>query len=80
MDLGLDEIAGRFELSESAVRSRLHRARARLRSILEESPVAREVVGGDARPRAERDAERAADAPTVARLRRPSVMPAARAA
>jgi RNA polymerase sigma-70 factor (ECF subfamily) len=34
MDLGLQEIADRFELSESAVRSRLHRARSRLRTIL----------------------------------------------
>ena len=32
---GLEEIAGQFDLSESAVRSRLHRARTRLRAILE---------------------------------------------
>jgi RNA polymerase sigma-70 factor (ECF subfamily) len=38
LDLGLHEIARRFELSESAVRSRLHRARGRLRSILERAP------------------------------------------
>jgi RNA polymerase sigma-70 factor (ECF subfamily) len=43
MDLGLEEIAGRFDLSESAVRSRLHRARTRLRSILEGTPVADEA-------------------------------------
>jgi len=35
LDLGLQEIAGRFAISESAVRSRLHRARARLRTLLE---------------------------------------------
>lgn len=35
MDLGLQEIADKLELTESAVRSRLHRARTRLRSILE---------------------------------------------
>ena len=40
LDLGLQEIADRFDLSESAVRSRLHRARSRLRAILERSPVA----------------------------------------
>lgn len=38
-DLGLQEIANRFSLSESAVRSRLHRARTRLRSILEATPI-----------------------------------------
>jgi RNA polymerase sigma-70 factor (ECF subfamily) len=38
-DLGLQEIADRFSLSESAVRSRLHRARTRLRSILEATPI-----------------------------------------
>jgi RNA polymerase sigma-70 factor, ECF subfamily len=41
-DLGLQEIADRFKMTESAVRSRLHRARTRLRAILEESPVAGE--------------------------------------
>ncbi len=39
LDLGLQEIADRFDLTESAVRSRLHRARSRLRSILADSPV-----------------------------------------
>lgn len=34
-DLGLQEIATRLSTTESAVRSRLHRARSRLRSILE---------------------------------------------
>jgi RNA polymerase sigma-70 factor (ECF subfamily) len=38
-DLGLQEIADRFDLTESAVRSRLHRARTRLRALLETSPV-----------------------------------------
>jgi RNA polymerase sigma-70 factor, ECF subfamily len=33
-ELGLHEIADRLKLSESAVRSRLHRARARLRDLL----------------------------------------------
>ena len=40
MDLGLQEIADKLDMSESAVRSRLHRARSRLRSILERSPLA----------------------------------------
>ncbi|MBX3217613.1 MAG: RNA polymerase sigma factor [Labilithrix sp.] len=35
MDLGLQEIADRLSITESAVRSRLHRARSRLRSLLE---------------------------------------------
>jgi RNA polymerase sigma-70 factor, ECF subfamily len=43
LDLGLQEIADRFRMSESAVRSRLHRARTRLRAILEGSPVAEEA-------------------------------------
>ena len=34
-DLGLQEIAERLRISESAVRSRLHRARAALRTLLE---------------------------------------------
>jgi RNA polymerase sigma-70 factor (ECF subfamily) len=34
LDLGLQEIADRLSLSESAVRSRLHRARSRLRTLL----------------------------------------------
>jgi RNA polymerase sigma-70 factor (ECF subfamily) len=33
-DLGLQEIADRLNVTESAVRSRLHRARSRLRSVL----------------------------------------------
>jgi len=35
MDLGLQEIADRLAITESAVRSRLHRARSRLRTLLE---------------------------------------------
>jgi RNA polymerase sigma-70 factor (ECF subfamily) len=38
-DLGLQEIASRLSTTESAVRSRLHRARSRLRAILERTPV-----------------------------------------
>lgn len=34
-DLGLDEIATRLSTTESAVRSRLHRARSRLRAMLQ---------------------------------------------
>jgi RNA polymerase sigma-70 factor (ECF subfamily) len=34
LDLGLHEIAARFAVTESAVRSRLHRARVRLRELL----------------------------------------------
>jgi RNA polymerase sigma-70 factor (ECF subfamily) len=44
-DLGLREIADRLDLTEGAVRSRLHRARARLRSLLDGtalSPAARD--------------------------------------
>ena len=37
MDLGLQEIADRLAITESAVRSRLHRARTRLRGMLETS-------------------------------------------
>jgi RNA polymerase sigma-70 factor (ECF subfamily) len=37
-DLGLHEIARRLRVSESAVRSRLHRARSRLRALLASSP------------------------------------------
>jgi RNA polymerase sigma-70 factor (ECF subfamily) len=37
MDLGLQEIATRLDLTESAVRSRLHRARTRLRGLLEKT-------------------------------------------
>ncbi len=36
MDLGLQEIADRLSITESAVRSRLHRARSRLRSLLKD--------------------------------------------
>jgi len=39
LELGLQEIADRFALTESAVRSRLHRARTRLRTLLEATPV-----------------------------------------
>jgi RNA polymerase sigma-70 factor (ECF subfamily) len=35
LDLGLQEIADRLAITESAVRSRLHRARTRLRGLLE---------------------------------------------
>jgi RNA polymerase sigma-70 factor (ECF subfamily) len=43
-DLGLQEIADRLDLTESAVRSRLHRARTRLRQVL-----APTTVGAEAR-------------------------------
>jgi RNA polymerase sigma-70 factor (ECF subfamily) len=43
LDLGLQEIADRFQLTESAVRSRLHRARTRLRALLEATPMASEL-------------------------------------
>ncbi len=43
LDLGLQEIADRFALSESAVRSRLHRARTRLRGLLDATPVGNEA-------------------------------------
>jgi RNA polymerase sigma-70 factor (ECF subfamily) len=46
-DLGLQEIAQKFMVSESAVRSRLHRARVRLRAILNATPFGREL-GQDA--------------------------------
>jgi len=45
-DLGLHEIAEKFLVSESAVRSRLHRARLRLRAILEATPEGRELRTG----------------------------------
>jgi len=51
LDLGLQEIADRFELSESAVRSRLHRARSRLRTMLEATPLAAEAREEAARAR-----------------------------
>ena len=43
-DLGLQEIARRLATTESAVRSRLHRARSRLRAILERGPSASEIA------------------------------------
>jgi RNA polymerase sigma-70 factor (ECF subfamily) len=43
LDLGLQEIADRFAITESAVRSRLHRARTRLRTLLEGTPAAMEL-------------------------------------
>ena len=39
MDLGLQEIADKLAITESAVRSRLHRARTRLRTLLERDEV-----------------------------------------
>src|SRR5687767_7422042 len=39
MDLGLQEIADKLAITESAVRSRLHRARTRLRTLLEKRDV-----------------------------------------
>jgi RNA polymerase sigma-70 factor (ECF subfamily) len=47
-ELGLHEIAERFMVSESAVRSRLHRARVRLRAILNATPFGRELSSGAA--------------------------------
>ena len=43
-DLGLQEIAQKFAVRESAVRSRLHRARVRLRAILNATPLGRELA------------------------------------
>jgi RNA polymerase sigma-70 factor (ECF subfamily) len=43
-DLGLHEIAARLATTESAVRSRLHRARSRLREILERGPLGEQVA------------------------------------
>lgn len=43
-DLGLHEIAAKLSVSESAVRSRLHRARVRLRAILDATPAGRELA------------------------------------
>jgi RNA polymerase sigma-70 factor (ECF subfamily) len=43
-DLGLQEIADRLSTTESAVRSRLHRARSRLRTILERAAVREEAA------------------------------------
>jgi RNA polymerase sigma-70 factor (ECF subfamily) len=42
-DLGLQEIADKLDLTESAVRSRLHRARSRLRALLENTPTGMEA-------------------------------------
>ncbi|MDB4945577.1 MAG: polymerase sigma-54 factor RpoN [Labilithrix sp.] len=39
LDLGLQEIADKLAITESAVRSRLHRARTRLRTLLEKDDV-----------------------------------------
>lgn len=50
LELGLHEIADRFALTESAVRSRLHRARTKLRSILEGTPVAVEFMSETVKP------------------------------
>lgn len=49
-DLGLHEIAEKFLVSESAVRSRLHRARLRLRAILDATPQGRELRTGNPDP------------------------------
>jgi RNA polymerase sigma-70 factor (ECF subfamily) len=43
-ELGLQEIAERFRVTESAVRSRLHRARVRLRAILNTTAMGREIA------------------------------------
>jgi RNA polymerase sigma-70 factor (ECF subfamily) len=43
-DLGLHEIAARLSTTESAVRSRLHRARSRLRAILERGVLGHEIA------------------------------------
>jgi RNA polymerase sigma-70 factor (ECF subfamily) len=43
-DLGLHEIASQMNVTESAVRSRLHRARSRLRALLTSLPQARETT------------------------------------
>jgi RNA polymerase sigma-70 factor (ECF subfamily) len=47
-DLGLQEIADKLRVSESAVRSRLHRARSRLRVILEASAMKRRELSSEA--------------------------------
>jgi RNA polymerase sigma-70 factor (ECF subfamily) len=44
MELGLQEIADRLSVTESAVRSRLHRARTRLRSLLESTQVGQDAL------------------------------------
>jgi RNA polymerase sigma-70 factor (ECF subfamily) len=57
MDLGLQEIADKLALTESAVRSRLHRARTRLRSMLEATPVGIEAAEEALVARASRSAQ-----------------------
>jgi RNA polymerase sigma-70 factor (ECF subfamily) len=47
-ELGLQEIADRLAMTESAVRSRLHRARTRLRALLETTPVGIEAMAAAA--------------------------------
>lgn len=54
--LGLQEIAEQMKLSESAVRSRLHRARSRLRSILEATAIGQEAKEEGRAARSERAA------------------------
>ena len=44
MDLGLQEIADKLAITESAVRSRLHRARTRLRTLLEKRDLGYDVA------------------------------------
>jgi len=65
LDLGLQEIADKFELSESAVRSRLHRARSRLRTMLEATPLAAEAREEAARARRARITARPAEMPVT---------------
>jgi RNA polymerase sigma-70 factor (ECF subfamily) len=61
-DLGLQEIADRLSLTESAVRSRLHRARTRLRTLLDGSAVAFEARNEAARAKGARQGATAAAA------------------
>jgi len=61
-DLGLQEIADRLSLTESAVRSRLHRARTRLRTLLDGSAVAFEARDEAARGKSARQTGAAAAA------------------
>ncbi len=63
-DLGLHEIAQKLMVSESAVRSRLHRARVRLRAILNATPYGRELSANEHAP--ERAPTAAAAVPAVA--------------
>jgi RNA polymerase sigma-70 factor (ECF subfamily) len=71
---GLDEIACQMDLTESAVRSRLHRARGRLRSRLEKTAAAYGIAANPATSSAPQAAE------NVSRIRQSSVLPSARAA